>query len=111
MCRRLAAIQRSVDECRVWGDAEFCDGEIGGLETVDEEPAFQHVLVFVDHDFDQRLLDVPRVVVANDAPAVLRRPQERKGDRLGRGGYGGEGPATLNPTPRMRDHNLRLPFC
>jgi hypothetical protein len=67
------------------GDVEFRDGEIDGLERVDEELAFQHALVFVDHDFDQRLPRASYVVVTNDAPAVLRRPQH--------GGWKGQGPS------------------
>ena len=72
-------------DCALCDDVEFRDGEISGLERVDEELAFQHALVFIDHDFDQRLPRAPCVAVANDAPAVLRRPQHR--------GWKGQGPS------------------
>jgi hypothetical protein len=72
-------------DCALCDDVKFRDGEISGLERVDEELACQHALVFIDHDFDQRLPRAPCVPVANDAAAVLRRPQH--------GGWKGQGPS------------------
>ena len=85
MAGDLVAHTRLLKDCARCGDVEFRDGEISGLERVDEELAFQHALVFIDHDFDQRLPRAPCVPVANDAPAVLRRPQH--------GGWKGQGPS------------------